>query len=67
MTVFGFARKSKLHRHFALILFAATIGKVLLFDCSVFQAGARVLILIGVGILLLTLSFIYQKVSERLL
>lgn len=67
MTLFGFAHKSKLHRHVALILFAATTLKVLLFDCSAFQAGVRVLIFIGVGILLLILSFIYQKVSERLL
>ncbi|MEN8254563.1 MAG: DUF2339 domain-containing protein [Verrucomicrobiota bacterium] len=67
MTIFGFARKSRLHRHFALLLFAGTVLKVLLIDCSVFQAGARVMIFIGVGLLLLLLSFIYQKVSERLL
>ena len=67
MTIYGFVRRSKLHRHFALILFAGTIAKVLLIDCSVLQAGARVMIFIGVGLLLLVLSFIYQKVSERLL
>ena len=67
LTLFGFARKSKLHRHFALILFAATIGKVLFIDCRVFEAGARVMIFIGIGLLLLILSFIYQKVSARIL
>ncbi|VGO18404.1 DUF2339 domain-containing protein [Pontiella sulfatireligans] len=67
ITIFGFSRKSKLHRHFALLMFAATVVKVLLIDCSIFQAGARVMIFIGVGLLLLVLSFIYQKVSERLL
>ncbi|MDF7799920.1 DUF2339 domain-containing protein [Pontiellaceae bacterium B1224] len=66
-TLFGFARKSKLHRLFALLLFAATIGKVLIVDCSVFQTGARVMILIGIGLLLLILSFIYQKVSAKIL
>lgn len=67
LTLFGFARKSKLHRLFALLLFAATIGKVLIIDCSVFQTGARVMILIGIGLLLLILSFIYQKVSAKIL
>ena len=67
LTLFGFIRKSKLHRHFALILFAATVGKVLLIDCSIFEAGPRVMICIGVGLLLLILSFVYQKVSSRIL
>lgn len=67
LTLYGFIRKSKLHRHTALLLFAATIGKVLLVDCSVFDAGPRVMIFIVIGLLLLVLSFIYQKVSSKIL
>jgi uncharacterized membrane protein len=67
ITLYGFMRKSKLHRVFALILFGFTVGKVSLIDCATFSAGARVVIFIGVGLILLTLSFTYQKISNRLL
>lgn len=67
LTLVGFSCKSKMHRLFALVVFAATIAKVLIIDCSVFQTGARVMILIGIGLLLLILSFIYQKVSAKIL
>jgi uncharacterized membrane protein len=67
ITHYGFMRKSKLHRIFALLLFGGTVLKVSLIDCSTFSAGARVVIFIGVGLLLMTLSFTYQKVSTRLL
>lgn len=67
LTIYGFARRSRLHRRFALLLFAAAVIKVLLIDCSVFELGPRVMILIGSGLLLLILSFIYQKVSAKIL
>lgn len=52
ITLFGFMRQSRMHRLFALVSFSA---------------GVRVVIFIGVGLILLPLSFTYQKVSSRLL
>ncbi len=66
ITLYGFIRNSKKHRIFALLLFGCTVLKVTLVDCAALNAGIRVAIFISVGLLLLILSFVYQKVSERI-
>jgi uncharacterized membrane protein len=57
----GFWRRSAFLRWQALILFTLSIGKVFLFDTSHLHEGYRVASFLGLGILLLTVSFAYQK------
>ncbi len=57
----GFARRSAFLRWQAMILLAATIGKVFVVDVSELSQGFRVLSFLGLGALLLAVSFIYQR------
>jgi len=57
----GFVRRSAFLRWQALILFAATIAKVFLVDVSELSRGLRVLSFIGLGVLLLSVSYVYQR------
>jgi uncharacterized membrane protein len=57
----GFVRKSALLRWQAILLIAATVIKVFLFDTSVLEHGWRVLSFIILGVLLLTISYAYQR------
>jgi uncharacterized membrane protein len=52
---------------FGLILFGLTTLKVLFIDSSELKGIARIAAFMGAGILLLVLSFVYQKVSARFL
>jgi len=57
----GFVRRSAFLRWQALILLAATIAKVFLVDVSELSRGLRILSFIGLGVLLLCVSFVYQR------
>ncbi len=57
----GFAQRSAFLRWQAMVLLAATIGKVFVVDVSELSQGFRVLSFLGLGALLLTVSFIYQR------
>ena len=57
----GFARRSAFLRWQALILLAATIAKVFLVDISELSQGLRILSFIGLGVLLLGVSYVYQR------
>ncbi|MGA2572196.1 MAG: DUF2339 domain-containing protein [Terracidiphilus sp.] len=57
----GFLKRSAFLRWQALILIAATIGKVFLVDMSELSRGLRILSFIGLGVLLLCVSFVYQR------
>jgi uncharacterized membrane protein len=43
------------------LLLAATIAKVFLIDISQLSQGFRILSFIGLGVLLLAVSFVYQR------
>jgi uncharacterized membrane protein len=60
MTV-GFLRRSAFLRWQALVLLAFSIGKVFLSDVSHQSQGYRVLSFLGLGVLLLAISFAYQR------
>jgi uncharacterized membrane protein len=64
--IVGFWRRSAFVRWQALILIAFTIGKVFLVDVSALDRGYRILSFIVLGILLLTISFVYQRDWLRL-
>ncbi len=61
LMVVGFWRRSAFVRWQALVLIAFTIGKVFLYDVSVLDRGFRIGSFIVLGVLLLGISFMYQR------
>ncbi len=57
----GFWRRSSFLRWQALLLLAFAIGKVFLVDVSQLSQGYRILSFLGLGALLLGVSFVYQR------
>jgi uncharacterized membrane protein len=57
----GFWKQSSFLRWQALILLTGSIGKVFLVDTSELSQGYRILSFLGLGVLLLTVSFAYQR------
>jgi uncharacterized membrane protein len=57
----GFWRRSSFLRWQALVLLAFAIGKVFLVDASALSQGYRILSFLGLGALLLAVSFAYQR------
>jgi uncharacterized membrane protein len=57
----GFWRRSSFLRWQALVLLAFAIGKVFLVDVSELSQGYRILSFLGLGALLLGVSFVYQR------
>jgi uncharacterized membrane protein len=57
----GFWRRSMFLRWQALLLLAAAIGKVFLVDVSQLSQGYRIISFLGLGALLLAVSFVYQR------
>ncbi|HEX7727973.1 MAG TPA: DUF2339 domain-containing protein [Terracidiphilus sp.] len=57
----GFMRRSAFLRWQALILIAVSIAKVFLVDMSALSQGYRILSFLGLGVLLLAVSFAYQR------
>jgi uncharacterized membrane protein len=57
----GFWRRSAFLRWQALVLLAVSIGKVFTVDLSQLSQGYRILSFLGLGALLLAVSFAYQK------
>ncbi|MGH9504960.1 MAG: DUF2339 domain-containing protein [Terriglobales bacterium] len=57
----GFWRRSAFVRWQALALIAFTIGKVFLYDVSELDRGYRIVSFIVLGVLLLAISFMYQR------
>ncbi len=57
----GFWRRSAFLRWQALVLLALTIAKVFLVDTSELSQGFRIVSFLGLGVLLLAVSFVYQK------
>ncbi len=61
LIVVGLARKSALLRWQALALFGLVVGKVFLFDLSFLERFYRILSFLILGLLLLLVSFLYQR------
>ena len=57
-------RKEKIIRILSLILFAITIVKLFVYDISNITEGGKIVAFILLGILLLIISFMYQKVKK---
>ena len=61
LMIAGFRRASPLLRWLALILLGLTVGKVFFYDLSALERTYRILSFIALGILLLAISFAYQR------
>jgi uncharacterized membrane protein len=61
LMIVGFWRRSAFVRWQALALIAFTIGKVFLYDVSELDRGYRIVSFIVLGVLLLAISFVYQR------
>ena len=61
LMIVGFRRRAPFLRWLSLGLLAITVGKVFLYDLSALQRIYRILSFIGLGVLLLAISFAYQK------
>jgi len=59
--VFGFWKKSSFVRWQALVLMALTIGKAFVYDAWELSKGLRVLSFMALGVVLLAVSFAYQR------
>ncbi|MDA0322424.1 MAG: DUF2339 domain-containing protein [Verrucomicrobia bacterium] len=66
LTIFGLARNHPAIRYFSLALFGVTVGKVFLFDLSVLTGLKRIAAFIGLGLLLLIVSYAYQRIAPKL-
>ena len=58
---FGFRLRSPALRWQAIVLLGITIVKVFVFDTSALDLGFRILSFIGLGVILLGISFLYQR------
>ncbi len=61
LLVTGFVQRSAFLRWQALVLLAFSIGKVFLIDMSTLSQGYRIISFLGLGALLLAVSFAYQR------
>jgi len=61
LMIIGFWRRSAFVRWQALFLIAATIVKVFVYDVSELDRGYRIVSFIVLGVLLLAISFVYQR------
>jgi hypothetical protein len=61
LIVIGIWKKRKHWRYSAIFLFGITLIKVFLYDLKTETEGARILVFISLGILLLAIAFLYQK------
>ena len=66
LMVYGFRKMSSFVRWQALVLIAFTVGKVFLYDVSELQQGYRIVSFIALGIVLMVLSYAYQRDWLRL-
>jgi hypothetical protein len=66
LVLFGLFRNTRPHRRAGLTLFALTTGKVLLIDMSELEGLDRITGFLVAGVLLLILSYLYQKAATRL-
>ena len=61
LMIIGFRRRVPFLRYLALALLGVTIFKVFFYDMSELQRVYRIVSFIGLGVLLLAISFAYQR------
>jgi uncharacterized membrane protein len=66
LIVFGIRRRYAPVRYLAMVVFGVTILKLFLLDLAALDQVYRVLSAVGLGVLLLVASFLYQRYREEL-
>jgi uncharacterized membrane protein len=66
LTAVGLKGKKRYLRYLALAVFGMTVVKVFLVDLAELSGLHRVAAFVGVGLLLLVLSFVYQRIAPML-
>jgi uncharacterized membrane protein len=61
LIVVGFWKKQPFLRWQAIVLIGATIAKVFLYDASALDRAYRILSFLVLGVILLAISFMYQR------
>ncbi len=67
LMIIGMRKKIKIARILSLILFAITLIKLFVYDISNISEGGKIVAFILLGVLLLVISFMYQKVRKLLI
>ncbi len=67
LVAYGFRGKQKLLRFMGIGLFAITLTKLFLFDLSNIPTIGKIIAFVGLGVLLLIISFLYQKYKSVIL
>jgi len=67
LMILGMKFKKQILRIFSLVLFAITLVKLFAYDISNISEGGKIVAFILLGILLLIISFMYQKVKKLVL
>jgi uncharacterized membrane protein len=67
MIVVGFYKRSKQFRIFGIVLLGVVIIKLFFYDLTNASTISKIVLFISVGVLLLIASFLYQRLSKRLL
>lgn len=63
LMIFGMKKKNRVMRVLALILFSITLIKLFIFDIQEISEAGKIVAFISLGILLLVISFMYQKLK----
>jgi uncharacterized membrane protein len=67
LMLIGMKRKIKFVRIMSLVLFAVTITKLFAYDINNISEGGKIVAFILLGVLLLIISFMYQKVKRLII
>jgi uncharacterized membrane protein len=67
LIVFGFVKRHAPSRIFAIVLFFITILKVFIYDLSSLENIYRIISFIGLGVILLLVSFLYTRFKDQIM
>ena len=67
LVVIGIKKKKKHLRLAAIVLFGFTLLKLFLYDLANLETIAKTIVMVSLGVLLLVISFLYNKYKEALL
>ncbi|MBN1571794.1 MAG: DUF2339 domain-containing protein [Deltaproteobacteria bacterium] len=67
LVILGFIRKHTPSRIFAIALFGITIFKVFIIDLSGLEQVYRIVSFIGLGVILLSVSFLYTRYKDKII
>lgn len=66
LVVLGISRRKKYLRVGAIVLFAVTLSKVFFYDIAALDAVSKTVVFVSLGVLLLVISFLYNKYKHTI-